>query len=205
MGWGILVGLTLLAFVALWRVAKLPRYGVELLAAASLLGVAGYAWQGKPTEPGTSIEARDAPSKLDPSITASRQNMMGKFGLQAQWLDYADTMLRMGQTQMAVLAMRSGIRDDPKNPELWVGLGNALVAHGGGLVSPAARFAYRRAAQLSPKHPGPPFFLGVALVQEGKTDEAAALWRALLARSPQDAPWRADLESRLASIGGGAP
>jgi cytochrome c-type biogenesis protein CcmH len=153
-GWGILAGLVLIAFAIVWRFAKLPRYGVELAAAAVLLGVAGYAWQGNPSEPGTSIEARDAPNKLDPSTVASRQNMMGKFGTEAQWLDYADTMIRMGQTQMAVLAMRSGIRDNPKNPDLWVGLGNALVAHGNGLVSPAARFAYNHAAQLSPNHPG---------------------------------------------------
>jgi cytochrome c-type biogenesis protein CcmH len=204
-GWGILAGLVLIAFAIVWRFAKLPRYGVELAAAAVLLGVAGYAWQGNPSEPGTSIEARDAPNKLDPSTVASRQNMMGKFGTEAQWLDYADTMIRMGQTQMAVLAMRSGIRDNPKNPDLWVGLGNALVAHGNGLVSPAARFAYNHAAQLSPNHPGPPFFLGVALAQEGKTEEAVTMWRALLARSPKDAPWRGDLERRLASIEGAAP
>jgi cytochrome c-type biogenesis protein CcmH len=205
MGWGILAGLTLIAFAVLWRFAKLPRYALELAGAAALLGVAGYAWQGMPTETGTSIEARDAPDKLDPALVASRQNMMGQFGTEAQWLDYADTMTRMGQTQMAVLAMRSGIRDNPRNPDLWVGLGNALVAHGDGLVSPAARFAYNRAAQLSPNHPGPPFFLGVALAQQGKTAEAAAMWRALLARSPKDAPWRADLERRLAVIEAAAP
>jgi cytochrome c-type biogenesis protein CcmH len=205
MGWGILAALTLVAFALLWRFAQLPRYALELTAAAALLGVAGYAWLGNPSEAGTSIEARDAPGKLDPSITASRQNMMGKFGTQAQWLDYADTMLKMGQTQMAVLAMRSGIRDNPRDPELWVGLGNALVAHGNGLVSPAARFAYARAAQLSPNHPGPPFFLGAALAQEGKVDEAVVMWKALLARSPKDAPWRADLENRLASIEDAAP
>jgi cytochrome c-type biogenesis protein CcmH len=204
-GWGILVGAVLIAFAVVWRFAKLPRYGLELAAAAVLIGVAGYAWLGNPTAPGTSIATRDAPDKLDPELVKSRQNMMGQFGTQAQWLDYADTMTRMGQTQMAVLAMRSGIRDNPRDPDLWVGLGNALVAHGGGLVSPAARFAYGRAAQLSPNHPGPPFFLGVALAQEGKADEAATMWRALLARSPKDAPWRADLENRLAAIEGAAP
>jgi cytochrome c-type biogenesis protein CcmH len=204
-GWGILVGAVLIAFAIVWRFAKLPRYGVELAAAAVLLGVAGYAWQGKPTDPGTSLEGRDAPDKLDPALVASRQNIMGRFGNEAQWMDYADTMTRMGQTQLAVLAMRSGIRDNPRNPDLWVGLGNALVAHGDGLVSPAARFAYNRAAQLSPNHPGPPFFLGIALAQEGKTEEAATMWRALLARSPKDAPWRGDLERRLAAIEGAAP
>ena len=205
MAWGIVAGLVVIAFVVLWRFARLPRYAVELTAAAILLGIGGYALQGSPTQRGISVTARDAPNKLDPALVSSRQNMMGRFGNEAQWLDYSDTMMRMGQTQMAVLAMRSGIRDNPKNPDLWVGLGNALVAHGGGLVSPAARFAYEQAARLSPKHPGPPFFLGVALAQEGKTEEAAKMWTDLLARSPANAPWRADLEARLAAIGGARP
>ncbi len=205
MAWGIVAGLVVIAFAVLWRFARLPRYATELTAAAILLGIGGYALQGSPMQRGTSVTARDAPDKLDPALVSSRQNMMGRFGNEAQWLDYSDTMMRMGQTQMAVLAMRSGIRDNPKNPDLWVGLGNALVAHGGGLVSPAARFAYEQAARLSPKHPGPPFFLGVALAQEGKTEEAAKTWTDLLARSPADAPWRADLEARLAAIGGGRP
>ena len=205
MGWGILLGLSLVGFALLWRFAKMPRSALELTGAAMLLGVAGYAWQGTPTQPGTSVESRDAASKLDPATAESRRNMMGQFGSEAQWLDYADTMTRMGATQMAVLAMRSGIRDNPKSANLWVGLGNALVAHGDGLVSPSARFAFQRAAQLSPKHPGPPFFLGVALAQQGQTAEASQIWQSLLARTPKDAPWRADLERRLAAIGGAQP
>jgi cytochrome c-type biogenesis protein CcmH len=205
MGWGILLGLAIIAFGSLWRYAKMPRSALELTAAALLLGVAGYAWQGSPSQSGVSIESRDKPSALDPATVESRKNMMGQFGNEAQWLDYADTMTRMGQTQMAVLAMRSGIRDNPKSPDLWIGLGNALVAHGNGLISPSAEFAFKRAAQLSPNHPGPPLFLGIALAQQGRTAEAAAMWRALLARSPKDAPWRADVEARLAAIGGVIP
>ena len=200
MGWGILLGLSLVGFALLWRFAKMPRSALEFTGAAMLLGVAGYAWQGMPTQPGTSVESRGIASKLDPATAESRRNMMGQFGSEAQWLDYADTMTRMGATQMAVLAMRSGIRDNPKSANLWVGLGNALVAHGDGLVSPSARFAFQRAARLSPKHPGPPFFLGVALAKSGQTAEAAQIWQSLLARTPKDAPWRADLEARLTAL-----
>ena len=197
-----IVGLAaLVAFIGIWRYAKLPRSALELTAAAMVVGVIGYAWQGSPETPGTTVERANLESRLDPATAISRKNMIGQFGTEAQWLDFADTMLRMGETQGAVTAMRSGIRDNPKSPNLWVGLGNALVAHGGGLVSPAARFAFERAAQLSPTHPAPPFFLGVALAQEGRTEEAATIWRQLLARSPKDAPWRRDLEARLMSLG----
>jgi cytochrome c-type biogenesis protein CcmH len=205
MGWGIMIGLVLVAIGLLWRSGGLTRSALELAAAALLIGIAGYAWQGSPDEPGTSVASREAAGMLDPATVASRKNMMGQFGNEGAWLDFADTMTRMGQTQGAVLAMRSGIRDDRNNVNLWIGLGNALVAHGGGIVSPAARFAFDHAARLSPKHPGPPFFLGVALAAQGQTDEAVRLWTELLARSPKDAPWRADLEARLAAIAGATP
>ena len=205
MGWGIVLGSALLALVLLWRFGKLTRSALELTIAALLIGIAGYAWQGSPDEPGTSVASREALGKLDLATVDSRKKMMGQFGTEAQWLDFADTMTRMGETQGAVLAMRSGIRDNPKSANLWVGLGNALVAHGDGLISPAARFAFERAAQLSPTHPAPPFFLGIALAQQGRTDEAAKIWIKLLSRSTKDAPWRADVESRLAAIGYAKP
>ena len=63
------------------------------------------------------------------------------------------------------------------------------------------QFAFEKAAAISPNHPGPPFFLGLGLAQAGKLDEAGDVWRGLLARAPKDAPWKADLESRLAQIG----
>lgn len=201
MGWAIIATLTAIAFLVLWRFGKLTRSALELTGAALPLGVAGYAWQGTPDQPSTSAQSREATVSLDPRLAESRKTMMGQFGNEAQWLDFADTMMRMGETQGAVLAMRSGIRDNPKSPDLWVGLGNALIAHGEGVVSPAAKFAFQHAAQLSPRHPGPPFFLGVALAQEGRNEEAARVWLALLARSPKDAAWRSDLVNRLASIG----
>jgi cytochrome c-type biogenesis protein CcmH len=97
--------------------------------------------------------------------------------------------------------VRAGLLKSPNNPDLWVGLGNALLVHGGGQISPAAQFAFEKAATLSPNHPGPPFFLGLGLAQAGKMDEAGQIWRGLLARAPEGAPWKADIETRLAEIG----
>ena len=68
--------------------------------------------------------------------------------------------------------IRAGLRSDPDNADLWVGLGNALVVHADGMMSPAAELAFQRAAQIAPDHPGPQFFYGLALAQGGKYDEA---------------------------------
>lgn len=201
MGWITVLAFAAVALALLWRYGRLSRTEVELAAAALVLGIVGYAWQGTPGEPGHPLASLEKPGVVDETAIASRRAMMGQFGTDAQWLDLADTMSRMGQTQTAVLAMRSGLRDNPNSPELWVGLGNALVAHGDGLVSPSAQFAFQHAARLSPKHPGPPFFFGLALAQQGRTEDAMIVWRGLLARTPADAPWRSDLVARLAALG----
>lgn len=201
MSWLFVLAFAAIAFAALWRFGKLPRTGLELTAAALLTGVAGYAWQGSPSQPGHPVASREQAGAVDPAVTATRRQMMGQFGTEAQWLDFADTLIRFGQTEDAVSALSNGIRQNPRSADLWVGLGNALVAHGDGLVGPAATYAFERGAALSPQHPGPPFFLGLALAQGGRTAEAGQVWRGLLARTPKEAPWRADLESRLTAIG----
>jgi cytochrome c-type biogenesis protein CcmH len=191
--------LVFLAFAALWRFGNLPRTALELAGSAMFLGIAGYAWQGSPDLRGTSMAAMEKPGRPTNTVFAeTRRQMAGRFGADAQWLDLTDRLLEMGQTQTAVVAARSGIRDNRNSPQLWVGLGNALVAHGGGLVSPAAEFAYARAAQLSPTDPAPPFFYGLALAQSGQAAKAGRVWRRLLSRTPKDAPWRQQLEAMTA-------
>ncbi|MDP8917036.1 MAG: c-type cytochrome biogenesis protein CcmI, partial [Pseudomonadota bacterium] len=49
------------------------------------------------------------------------------------------------------------------------------------------------------------FLLALAKEQEGKREEAAAGWLALLAETPADAPWRAPLEEALARVDTVAP
>ncbi|MFN3458215.1 MAG: tetratricopeptide repeat protein, partial [Novosphingobium sp.] len=84
--------------------------------------------------------------------------------------------------------------------DLWVSLGNALVGHSDGLITPAAQFAFQKAASIAPDHPGPPFFMGLALAQSGRLADARAMWAELLRRSPDDAPYRADLVERIQRI-----
>ncbi|MET0180090.1 MAG: cytochrome C biosynthesis protein, partial [Novosphingobium sp.] len=60
--------------------------------------------------------------------------------------------------------------------------------------------AFQRAADIAPQHPGPPFFMGLALAQSGRLAEARAIWGELAGRAPAGAPWKADLEARLARL-----
>lgn len=200
MGWIIILAMATAVCLLLWRFGRVPRMSYELIGAALLIGLAGYAWQGHPGQPGTPVRARADTANIDPALVEQRKAMMGQFGTEAQWLDTADTFGRLGSTRAAVTVMRGAVKTHPRSADLWVGLGNALVNHGDGMMSPAAQFAFRRAAELSPQHPGPPFFMGLALAQSGQLDKAAALWGELLQRTPPQAPWRADLEARLGAL-----
>lgn len=199
-GWLALLGIAALAFLALWRIAGLRGPALQLAGAALLIGIAGYAVQGTPGQPGAPHPPATDAMRPDSEFATERRQFMGRFGTSAQWLDFADALHRMGRDRSAVTAIKSGLAERPDDPDLWVGLGNALVIHGGGLVSPAARLAFERARALDPDHPGPSFFMGLAYAQAGRTDKAAALWRAMLAKAPPDAPWRRDVERRLAML-----
>ena len=204
MGWLILLLLAALALAALWRPGRLAGPALQLSAAALLFGVAGYAWQGSPGAPGDPSPPKDDSMQPDSDFAKERVQVMGRFGTSAQWLDFADALHRMNRDRAAVTALQTALAQKPNDPDLWVGLGNALVIHANGLVSPAARFAFEKAAKIAPDHPGPPFFMGLAYAQAGQPEKAIALWQELLAKAPADAPWRADLQQRLAQLQNGA-
>lgn len=198
-GWPMIALLALAAAAFLWRFAR-PSGGVALgVAAALAAGVAGYAIQGRPDLPGHPTQARDVAYKGDTSFARERGALLENLGDVGAWLNFADALQRAGLTERSVEALKVATKAFPDSPDLWVGLGNALVVHGDGLVSPAARLAFARAAQLAPDHPGPAYFLGLAWLQSGQPDEALKTWEALRAKSPPGAPWLPELERKVAA------
>ena len=109
-------------------------------------------------------------------------------------------MIRADNSFGAVALLQEELKGEPQNPDMWIGLGNALIAQGDGQISPAALFAFDKAAKISPAHPLPPMMHAMALAQGGHVAESAKMMRDLLARTPKDAPWRADLLAKLAVV-----
>jgi len=191
------------AFVVIAFLLKPPRGGWEAVAAALVFGMAGYALQASPALPGAPKAPAQTISGDPASLVNARRALDGKSGpANDNWLVIGDALARDGQYADAAGVMLGAVQSNPGNSEAWLALANALVAHADGMLTPASLFAFQRATEAAPADPGPPFFLGLSLAQSGRFSEAHGLWGELLARSPPDAPWRADLESRIARLDG---
>jgi Flp pilus assembly protein TadD len=200
MGWLIFAVLALVVGALLFFFGRLPKGGLELVGAALFLAVAGYAWQGTPNLPGKPTPPAAEARMPDSAMITERRKMFSKIGNDSDILRAADGLQSQGLTLYAIAVIKTGLEKRPNSADLWVGLGNELVIHGGGMMSPAAELAFQRAAAISPDHPGPPFFMGLAYAQAGQFDRAESIWRSLLARAPANAPWRPELEQRLIEI-----
>ncbi|WP_116092018.1 tetratricopeptide repeat protein [Sphingomonas crusticola] len=199
-GWAISVLLALVTAAGLIVMARGQRGVASLIAAAMLVGLAGYAWQGSPALPGRPTPANAHKRGGDTLFAHERTIWLETVGPDAQQLDGADALIHNGSPDYAAGILRAGVMRDPHDMVLWLGLGNALQAHADGMVTPAALYAFQRAAAVAPGHPAPPYFLGLAYVQMGDLAGADAVWRGLLAGAPADAPWRARVADRLALI-----
>ncbi len=195
-GWIVLAALLVLSLAAFWLLG-LSGPMLKLAAAALLVGGSGYALQGRPGL-GGSPRAATATSEVIP-LTAARHAFFGDFTGSEHWMLMSESMARRGNTANAAGVLRSAVREHPGDPQLWIGLGNALVDHAG-MLTPAAQFAYQRAAKLTPGHPAAPFFLGLALARSGDRAGAVKLWQQLLSEAPANASWRPLVEDAVAAL-----
>lgn len=201
MSWVMVLGLALVVFGVLTAVMRLPRAGWEPVGAALMLGIAGFAWQARPEQAGAPKQPAERQMASGAAAIEARKALGAETdGTGSKWTMIADGLARNGEFGAAAGVVLGAVRKDPGNADAWLALANDLVSHAEGSLSPAALYAYRRAEEADPQHPGPAFFLGLAMAQNGRLDEAQKLWADLLARAPKDAPWRADLAVRLARL-----
>jgi len=195
-GWLILALIVAATLGLLWLL-KLRGAIFTLAAAALMIGTAGYALQGCPSLDGSPDLA--ASRRPPVPLTSARKALMGQFTAADSWMTISESYAARGQSEDAVGVMNSAIRARPTDYAMWVGLGNALSDHAQTLT-PAARFAFARAAELAPRHPAPPFFLGLAEARSGQPAQAVTRWRAILANAPADASWRPLVEDAVLAL-----
>lgn len=198
--WMWLAAAALLTLGLMLWLGRIPAVSRPLVAAALMLGLAGYALTGVPGQPGKEAAIAPNDAGFGEALGGNQSELRERFGEAGQWLGMADAMQRRGRTDLAIKAVEGGLKQYPDNIDLWVAYANALVAHGGNKMTPAAALAFDEAAKRAPDHPAPPFFAGLAMARGGDLAGAELVWADLLSRSPPDAPWRSDLEARLAQL-----
>lgn len=197
MSWLPMIALAAVAFAVAAFLVKLPKSMWSLFGAALLFGLAGYAIQGTPGYSGAPKQAESVASEGNFALIEARREFFDPERAPGRFVTVADGFARQGKYQDAANMLGNAVAEDPNDAEAWVAMGNALIEHAEGTPTPAALYAYSRAEQVAPGNPAPAYFLGIGFLRAGQPGRTRALWAELLENAPKDAPWRADLESRL--------
>ncbi len=201
MSWFWILLLALAVFAPLAYLCRHQTGAWQIIVAVLLLGLTGYALQGHVGMAGSPHGAAAPAMASSDALITMRMRLANKpNGNPNSYITMADAMSRHGQFADATDLLNGAVARQPQDSEAWLALANNLVSHANGVLSPAALLAFRRAEQAEPVAPGPKFFLGLALIGEGRLRDARALWQAALDQGAADAPWRADMTEKLARL-----
>jgi cytochrome c-type biogenesis protein CcmH len=148
--------------------------------------------------------APDMAQSLETLVTQVEQHLEKNPTDGRGWNVLAPVLERLGRFDDAVRAYRNALTYNGESAERRSDLGEALSAAAGGVVTAEAKAEFERAHALDADEPKANYFLGLAAEQDGRKDDATAIWRALLAKAPANAPWRPLVQSSLARVGGGS-
>lgn len=180
---------------------------VRGLAMAAVVAVPVTSWGlysaiGSPDMAGQPLAERlakdPAASTIDELVARAEAHLRANPEDGRGWDVVAPIYLRLERVGESAAAFRNAIRLNGDSAPRWTGLGEALMAGAGGVVTTEAVDAFERASSLDPADPRPRFFLATAKAQEGDLAAAAADLRALLATLPSESPWRPVVERTLA-------
>jgi cytochrome c-type biogenesis protein CcmH len=118
------------------------------------------------------------------------------------WSVLAPVLARLGRFDDAVRAYRNVLAYGGDSSGRRADLGEALMTAAGGVVTSEAKAEFERAVALNADEIRASYFLGIAAEQDGRSEAAASIWKAMLAKAPADAPWRPLVQAALARVGG---
>ncbi len=123
------------------------------------------------------------------------------------WEVLGAVYMQLGRYGEAAKARRNALRLLGPTAERESDLGEALTGAQNGIVTAEAKEAFDRAARLDSREVRARYFIGLAAEQDGRPQEAATMWRALLAEAPADASWTGFVRESLMRVdpSGAAP
>lgn len=181
--------------------------GIAVLA-VPLVSWGAYTLSGSPDIPDQPLSARMAENPANSSVSdliaRAEAHLVANPSDGRGWDVLAPVYMRIGRVNDAVVAYGNAIKLLGTTATRQSGLGEAMTAAAGGIVTADARAAFDAAVQLEPANAKAHYFLGLSLAQEGKLAEAAAMWRQMVVDLPADSPWREAAEQAAARAGGPA-
>lgn len=189
-----------------WRraAAVLALVGLPLVAAAIYVPLGSPALRDFPLAQRDRGSGSGMAQSLENLVAQVQQHLEKNPTDGRGWNVLAPVLERLGRFDEAVRAYRNSITYNGESAERRSDLGEAIAAAAGGVVTAEAKTEFERAHALNADDPKANYFLGLVAEQDGRKDDAANIWRALLAKAPSDAPWRPLVQSSLARVGGGS-
>ncbi len=179
---------------------------VIALVGLPILAVAFYLPLGSPRLGDFPLAARtrapDVTQPLENLVAQVEQHLEKNPADGRGWSVLAPVLARLGRFDDAVRAYRNSITYNGDSAERRADLGEALAGAAGGVITSEAKAEFERALALNAGEVKATYFLGLAAEQDGRTAEAASIWRAMLAKAPPDAPWRPAVQAALVRVGG---
>lgn len=116
------------------------------------------------------------------------------------WEALAPVYLRLGRYDDAIRAWQNAIAKLGESADREENLGESYVAANDGTVSKEAKEAFEKALSIDPNDVAARFYTGLAAKQEGRRDDAARIWRDLIAAASPDDEWTDTVRDALARI-----
>jgi cytochrome c-type biogenesis protein CcmH len=180
---------------------------IALAGTAPLIALGLYLLVGSPQTPDQPFAARLKAWRADPAgldadrMAAVLQQVAAEHPRDPEplvYLSHAD--LVAGDFVGAEAAARKAIALQPGRGELWGILGEILTQKAGQDGDPEAIAAFRRAAALDAKLPGPRYYLARAQMAGGDVQGGLKAWRALSADLPASDPRHDVLVAQIAAV-----
>lgn len=173
-----------------------------LIAAFLLLaGAIGYAiWRDSANN--AAEPAPTATASPDAQLAAIEERTRREPQSADAWMALGAARFDLGDYPGAAAAYEKSVAIAPESAGLWSALGEARVmASPRDPMPPAAAEAFDKAIALNPKDPRARYFMAVKKDIAGDHKGAIDEWFALLADTPQGAPWEADLRRTIEQVG----
>jgi cytochrome c-type biogenesis protein CcmH len=172
-----------------------------------LIAVALYLPLGSPRLPDFPLSQRaQAPAASQPldNLVAQVEAHLEKNPTDGRgWNVLAPVLAKLGRFDDAVRAYRNSITYNGDSAARRADLGEVIAAAAGGVVTSDAKAEFQRAVAQNADEAKANYFLGLAAEQDGRPNEAASIWRGMLAKAPSTAPWRPLVLAALARVTGG--